>query len=193
MPKAAPQYATAPIVGFRSRKAAQLCAYFAVLAGGTIEKLKLIKLVYLTERAFLGEHHHTILFDEFYSLPSGPICSATLNGIDGIIHTEIWDEYLHKSGNIRVANKKYTRAQLDELSNAEVAAAGAAWEKFGGKTSNQLVTLTHAECREWTEVAKGKRLPISYGDVLRALGDEDAESVEQEISALRRAESALAG
>ena len=41
----ASSYAT-PLVGFRSRKAAQLCAYFAGKNAGTIEKLKLIKLLY---------------------------------------------------------------------------------------------------------------------------------------------------
>ena len=60
-------------------------AYFALKSGGVIEKLKLIKLIIFRER-FLSEYHHPMLFDELYSLPHGPICSSTLNGIDGIIH-----------------------------------------------------------------------------------------------------------
>ena len=38
------------LIGFQSEKAAQIAAYFAVLSGGQIEKLKLIKLMYLADR-----------------------------------------------------------------------------------------------------------------------------------------------
>src|SRR5690349_9448667 len=87
-------YAYAPLVGFKSRKAAQLCAFFAIKAGGLIEKLKLIKLVYLAERTCLKDWHRPILFDELFSLPHGPICSSTLNGIDGAVHAEMWAEFI---------------------------------------------------------------------------------------------------
>ena len=115
----APAWA-APLVGFRSRKAAQLCAFFAVKSAGTIEKLKLIKLLYFAERKFLSEYHHPMLFDEYQSLPHGPICSSALNGIDGIIHEEIWDDYIARNGNVVVALKSFTRDELDEVSDAEI-------------------------------------------------------------------------
>jgi uncharacterized phage-associated protein len=83
----APSWA-APLVGFKLKKAAQLAAYFSVQSEGLIEKLKLIKLIYLTERRFIANHKHPMLYDELYSLPHGPICSSTLNGIDGVIHEE---------------------------------------------------------------------------------------------------------
>lgn len=183
----------APLVGFKSRKAAQICAHFAVLNGGHIEKLKLIKLVYLTEREFLHDHHLPMLFDELYSLPNGPICSSTLNGIDGIIHDEIWSDFIARNGNIVVAVRSLARDDLDELSDAEISAIQDTWNSFGRMTASQLVTYTHNNCPEYTEVERGSRLQISYADVLRALGDPDDEAiaVEKEIKNLRRAESIL--
>lgn len=186
-----PSYAE-PLAGYQSRKAAQLVSYFAVLSGGIIEKLKLIKLIYLSERAFLKEYHFPMLFDELYSLRNGPICSSTLNGIDGVIHTSVWSDFITKNGNQIVSNRKVQRDDLDELSDAEIDIADAIWNEFKNKTSSQMRNYTHDNCPEYTEVESG-RLPISYRDVLEALGDPNAEAIDREIRDIRRAESLVAG
>jgi uncharacterized phage-associated protein len=182
----------APLVGFRSKKAAQLCARFALHSGGTIEKLKLIKLIYFTEREFLGTHFRPVLFDELFSLPHGPICSSTLNGIDGAIHNDVWEDFIARNGNVVVAKKKFSRDDLDEISDVELEAADSVWKKLGNMTASQLRNYSHENCPEYTEVVDG-RVPISYREVLEAVGasEEEAEEVEREISDLRREESLL--
>jgi len=181
----------APLVGFRSRKAAQVCAHFALLNNGIIDKLKLIKLVYLSERQILADHRRPMLFDELFSLPHGPICSSTLNGIDGAIHGHIWDDFLARNGNKIVAMKKFERDDLDEISDVELDTINNVWAKFGRFSASQLRNYTHDHCPEYTETTG--RIPISYREVLGALGvsDEEAELVEREIAELRRVESAL--
>ncbi|MCH9050614.1 MAG: SocA family protein [Proteobacteria bacterium] len=174
----APPWAT-PLVGFRSKKAAQLCAYFAMKSEGTIEKLKLIKLLYFAERQFLSENHHPMLFDEYYSLPHGPICSSALNGIDGIIHEEIWDNYIARNGNIVVAIKSLTRDEMDEVSDAELSVVDEIWKQFGRMTPSQLRNYSHKNCPEYTET-KG-RIAISYKQILRAVGVEDPDVVANDI------------
>src|SRR5260370_23958324 len=136
----------APLVGFKSKKAAQLAAYFAVKSSGTIEKLKLIKLIYLTERRFIKNHRHPMLYDELYSLPHGPICSSTLNGIDGVIHCEIWSDYIARNGNVVVSLKKFGRKDFDELSDAEITVVDRIWRRHGEKTSSQLRNYSHQYC-----------------------------------------------
>ena len=180
-----------PIVGFRSRKAAQITAYFGSLAHGTIEKLKLIKLIYLAERECISRHGRPMLFDEFYSLPHGPICSATLNGIDGLGDEGIWDRYVARNGNIIVPVKKMDRDDLDEVSNVEFNVIMDTWERFGGRTSSQLRNYTHDNCPEYVEVPIGSRLPISYKDVFEAVGIDDAEEQAEELEEFRRIESRL--
>jgi uncharacterized phage-associated protein len=183
----------APLVGFRSRKAAQICTYFALENGGLIEKLKLIILVYLSERACLAENHRPMLFDELFSLPHGPICSRTLNGIDGEIRGHIWDDFVARNGNEIVALKKFTREDFDEISDAEMDILERTWGEFGHMTASQLRNYSHDHCPEHTETAG--RIPISYRDLLEALGASDAEAelVDREISEFRREESALIG
>ncbi len=185
----APAWA-APLVGFKSKKAAQLAAYFAVKSDGLIEKLKLIKLVYWTERRFIANYKHPMLFDELYSLPHGPICSSTLNGIDGVIHEEIWNDYIARNGNIVVSIKRFTRDDLDELSDAEIAIAEKTWRRFGKMTASQLRNYSHQNCPEYTEVEQG-RIPISYKQLFEALGIEDSERLEHEIQHVRRLDSLL--
>ena len=182
-----------PLVGFRSRKAAQLCALFAVKDGGTIEKLKLIKLVYLAERQCLTDWQRPILFDELFSLPHGPICSSTLNGINGSIHEQIRDDFVARNGNEIVAMKNFGRDSLDEISDAEIDIIESVWQRFGHMTASQLRNYTHENCPEYTETTG--RIPIAYRELLEAVGTspEEAEAIDREISELRREESALAG
>ena len=179
-----------PCAGFRSQKAAQICAYFANESGGTIEKLKLIKLIYLSERKFLSEYHHPMLFDEYYSLPHGPICSSTLNGINGVIHEDLWDEYIARNGNIVVAVKSVERDDLDHVSDAELEVLHAVWQQFSGLTASQIRNYTHENCSEYTETDKA-RIPISYRQIFEALGERDALDIANEISELVKLEGIL--
>jgi uncharacterized phage-associated protein len=188
----------APLIGFRSRKAAQMCAFFALRSTfegrpGMIEKLKLIKLLYLTERHSLTERHAPMLYDELFSLPHGPICSSALNGIDGRIHQDIWAKYLAHNGNVTVAVRDLSRADFDELSDVEIDYLEKTWKQFGRMTASELRNWSHENCQEYTEVGLGNRLAISYSDLLKAVGVESADAIDQEISDFRRAESALLG
>lgn len=182
----APPWAT-PLVGFRSRKAAQLCAYFAaktagVKSAGTIERLKLIKLLYFAERKFISENHHPMLFDEYYSLEHGPICSSALDGINGIIHGEIWDNYIARNGNIVVAIKSLSRDELDEVSDAELSVVDDIWLKFGHMTPSQLRNYSHENCPEYTETTG--RIRITYKQILEAVGAEDADNLANDIEGM---------
>jgi uncharacterized phage-associated protein len=175
-----------------------MCAYFAVRSThrgkqGLIEKLKLIKLLYLAERRSLAERHAPMLYDELFSLPNGPICSSALNGIDGRIHGEIWDEYVARNGNITVSMRGFSRDEFDEISDAEIETLEETWKQFGAMTASELRNWSHENCPEYTEVGMGNRLAISYREVLEAIGIEDAEEIDREISDFRRAESTLLG
>lgn len=182
----------APLVGFQSRKAAQICAYFAGREGGIIDKLKVIKLVYFAERRFLADTHFPMLFDELYSLPHGPICSSTLNGLDGLIHKDHWELFVKHNGRDKiVAVKAFVRGDLDEISNAEMAALETVWRELGHMSAWDIRNFSHESCDEYTEVTSG-RVPISYREVLEAVGDEEAAAqVENEIAEFRRSQGAL--
>jgi uncharacterized phage-associated protein len=182
-------YAYAPLIGFRSEKAAQICAFFLLLSGGAIEKLKLIKLVYLSERESVSRRRRPIVFDEYYSLKNGPICSNTLNGIDGGLDQPIWGKYLQKDGrkDIYIA-AGVALDGLDQISNGDIDILNSIWKQFGWMTSSQIRNWTHKNCKEYVEVEKG-RLPIMLNEMASAIGLEDTAEPDKIVSEYRNLQS----
>ncbi len=178
-----------PVIGFRSRKAAQVCAFLASVNGG-IEKLALVKLVYLTERDAMARLGRPMLFDELYSLPHGPVCSATLNGINGG-GDGIWAAYLTRNGNHVYPARAITRAELDEVSDAEFESVLSVRDEFSKMSASQLRNYTHKYCAEYTEVPEGSRMPISYKSVFDALGFTDAGGAAAAVDEYRQLEALL--
>ncbi len=179
-------------IGFRSRKAAQIAAYFATQSNDEIEKLKLVKLLYLAERESMQERGRPIIFDEFYSLKHGPICSNALNAINGDLDAAIWNEYLSKDGTVKVKrSRKAAPDKFDELSRSDHVILKSVWEKFGWMTAAQLRNWTHNHCPEYVEVLEG-RLPITYADIFKALGFENPDEMAERIREYRSIETATA-
>jgi uncharacterized phage-associated protein len=179
-----------PLVGFDSAKAAQAAAYFALRSGGKIEKLKLVKLLYLAEREAMAALDHPMFYDEFYSLKDGPVCSNALNGINGVTDTGTWSAYIIRNGNILVPTHKMEREEFDEISNAEMSILEQLWERFARSTSAEIRRYTHDHCAEYEEVFRGRR-PISYLAVFQALGKSDPEGLVESVEEVRRVESVL--
>lgn len=176
-----------PPAGFQARKAAQIAALFALRSDGVIEKLKLIKLIYISERKCLAAHHAPMLYDDLYSLKNGPICSGALNGIDGKSHDPVWSEFIARHGNRVVSTKRFCRDDFDEISDAEIDITDEVWSEFGRMTASQIRNWSHDNCPEYEEVTRGRR-PISYERLLRELGDEAAEDTARQIEEFRQVE-----
>ena len=79
-----------PVLGYDDEKAVQCISYFIRKSGGRLEKLKVIKLLYLADRLSLTERGKPLNFDEYFSMPHGPVTSASLNGINGGLSHPSW-------------------------------------------------------------------------------------------------------
>lgn len=55
---------------FNVEKAAQITAYFALRAGGSIDELKVLKLVYIAERAYLDAYELPLTGDTLHQQKS---------------------------------------------------------------------------------------------------------------------------
>jgi uncharacterized phage-associated protein len=177
------------LIGFQSRKAAQMSAYFAQKNNASVDKLKLIKLIYLAEREFITKYGQPMLYDEFFSLKHGPICSNALDGINGRIDEKTWSTFIAtKNDNISPA-KNFSREDFDEISDAEIEVIDAIYESFGFMTGTQLRNYTHKNCPEYTDT--NGRLPINYFDLFKILGLPEAESLANEINQFRKMEALL--
>ncbi|WP_395015435.1 Panacea domain-containing protein [Dongia sp.] len=184
----------APIPGYNVRKAAQVVAYFAQRSGGTINVLKLIKLVYLAERTFIGKYDFPMLWDRLVSMPQGPVPSDTLNFVNGEYgDNEDWDSLIsdREEHLVGLRNAQITEDDLDELSDAEIEVLGEVWGQFGRMDRFALVKYTHDNCPEW-EDPHGSSSPIPYQRILRYLGKPHASDTAHEIESLRNLDAAIA-
>lgn len=182
----------APLMGFESKKAAQLAAYL-LTKQRDMTKLKLIKLMYICERNSVASRGHPMLYDEMYSLEHGPICSNSLNAINEKPRLPEWAALFR----IRADGRKFdiiksvARDDLDELSDAEIEIADEVWHKLGKLSASNIRAWAHKNCAEYTEVDRG-RVPITYGQMATAVG-EDAGRVESDVWIERRVASILGG
>ena len=158
--------------GFNERKAAQVAAYFALEEGGSINVLKLVKLIYLADRLFMDRYDRPILNDRFVSMDHGPVNSITLNFINGCIAERgDWDKFISDRArhNVALANRRITVDDLDELSEAELRILRQVWKRFGHRTHFQIRNYTHRHCPEW-EDPNGSSTPIPYERIFKFLG-----------------------
>ena len=183
---------------FNEQKAAQIAAWFIASQGGTMPHLKLIKLMYLAERASLQTHGYLMTGDRFVAMPHGPVLSLTLDHInDGVRSAQDgWDSWISDKANHTVGLvREVNREALDELSDADLNILAATWKKFGWMSKFEIRDYTHdpKNCPEWHD-PDGSSNPIGYGDVLRALGfsGEAAEELENNIREQSRIHRALA-
>ncbi len=156
-----------PPAGFESEKAAEAAAYFAAMSGGRIEKMKLIKLLYLSERQCVSEKNRPMFYDRYFSLKDGPICSNALNAINDP-EDAVWAQYLEANGNIE-RSLATDNLEFDHISEFDLRVIGAVWDEFGDMTSSQIRGWTHKNCPEYQEVEEG-RVIISLQALADAVG-----------------------
>ena len=119
---------------FNSRKAAQMAAVFAKKHGGTINVLKLMKLLYLADRESMKQSGFPISFDHVVAMEHGPVLSQTLNLINGAVRGSagaLWEEWISdRQEHGLTLNRKFSREDLDQLSDADLEVLDATWVTF---------------------------------------------------------------
>jgi len=159
---------------FNEKKAAQVAAFFLHRAKGQLEILKLMKLMYLAERASYQKFGEPLIGDKLVSMDNGPALSITLNHMNRFVPSEQdgWEAWVSDRNNYLVALKKEItdpKEELLQLSDAELEVLESVWKEFGQLGSFELADLTHKICPEW-EDPHGSSLPITRSRLLRSLG-----------------------
>ena len=167
---------------------AQMAAFFADRAGGEINVLKLMKLLYLADRESMRRYAHPITLDEMYSLPHGPVLSKTLDLINGFAdeaENKIWEQWIGDRANHIVALQQKLPEKPSHLSPAEMEVLESIWSEFGAMNQWQLRDYTHDHCAEWNDPDEfpQKSVRIKEVDVLKAVGfsTQDAHDFAEEI------------
>jgi uncharacterized phage-associated protein len=158
---------------YNSAKAAQIIAYLALKnAARSINMLKAIKLVYISDREALKRYATPMLDERRVSMPHGPVNSQTYDLAKGEIEDERWSTILEDRANHMIGVKpNITIDNLDELSDAEIATLDDVWMQFGGMNQWQLCDWTHKSenIPEW-EDPNGSSSLIPLSRLLHAVG-----------------------
>lgn len=131
---------------FNYKKATQSLDYFAEKSGGTINRLKALKLIYFADRYHLRKYGRLITNDTYFAMDNGPVASgakdlAEESDFTGREAQNYASNYLEASAKYDYVSKKPT--DRAELSSSDVEALDYAWDKFGGLDEWAIVTLTH--------------------------------------------------
>lgn len=179
---------------FNTRKAAQVVAFFAREQGGSINVLKLTKLVYIADRAHMSAHDFPILADSFVSMNHGPVNSVTYEFVNGSAYSGAdWEAFVTDRANHEVgaASPSVTDAELDELSRSELRTLHEVWGQFGKMGKWEIRDWTHDNCPEW-EDPHGSSAPIPYERVFKFLGKTNADELEARVMEDRKLRMAFA-
>jgi uncharacterized phage-associated protein len=179
-------------------KVAQMAAFFAQKQGGRINVLKLTKLLYLADRVAIAGYGRPISYDRPVAMPHGPVLSRTLDLLNGFVGGPAaaqWEEWISARANYEVELKRQQlgRADLDELSDADLEVLELVWRDFGHMDHWTLSDWTHKNCSEWKD-PRGSSLPIDEVSRLLAVGKdaEQAKELAAEIEADRELDAQFA-
>lgn len=167
---------------FNEKKAAEVAAFFLIKAANrnaSITVLKLMKLMYLSERESYRLYGEPITGDALVSMPHGPVLSTTLNLINTTPEERdgsgYWDKLIAEREDRYMALRPdtgiATTDDLLQLSQADVDILQDIWSKFGSRSAFSLRNHTHDSnnCPEWTD-PDGSSIPIAMETLFRALG-----------------------
>ncbi len=135
--------------------------------------LKLMKLLYLTDREAMTCYDAPLTYDRMVSMPHGPVLSQTYDLMSGNSNPVQggWEDWISDRADHKVSLKKenLSRDSFFKLSDADIELLDKVWDKFGHMGKWELRDFTHDHCSEW-EDPQGSSLPITYQDVFKAVG-----------------------
>ena len=159
---------------FSHRKATQALNFMARQAGGSIHKLKALKLVYFADRYHLRRFGRPVIGDEYLAMEYGPVPSNTkdiaeISDFLGKEEREYAKAYIQPNEFHSYRSERAVEEKVFSESDRE--ALVWAWKNFGHIARFDLAKLTH-EYPEWKrheaalQAKLVSRAPMNYRDFL---------------------------
>jgi uncharacterized phage-associated protein len=157
------------VLEFDYRKATQAVNFFVEKAGGEIDKMKVVKLLWLSDRAHLRRYGRPIINDIYYAMEYGPVASSLKDilghNLLGKEEEEYSSTYLGISGNTITSNKS---VNADVFSDSDIEKMELVWEKYGSERPFLLANFSHSfpEWKKYEEELKNgvSRVAMNYLD-----------------------------
>ncbi len=136
---------------------------------GRMPYIRLLKLLYLADRASLRETGHPITGDHVVAMDNGPVLSKVYNLIKGeAVGTDVWNQFFRTS---HYSIEQIKELDVGELSRFEVETLRSVARERENDDDWQVVEQTHL-FPEWVknQPATGSSRPIPFADILEAVG-----------------------
>jgi uncharacterized phage-associated protein len=164
---------------FHENKAAAAASLFLSLAGGEMDYMPLLKLMYLADRLALDRLGRPISGDQLVSMKHGPVLSQTYNLMKDIVREELvtgrWGRTVGRAGRYRL--RLVGSADALALSQAEAQIIAEVFQTYGAADKWALRDHTHTACPEWEDPGDSSN-PIEIEQLLRYLGKTEDEIAE---------------
>lgn len=163
------QVADARLSPFNELKATAVAARFLTLAGGRINILKLVKLIYLVDRESTKQRNIPVVGGLYVSMKHGPLTSELLDKINGEETRGVWSLHISDRNNHEVALEQEAGDLSDQLSDSEESLVDQLFEQTKDMSQWELRDWCHEQCSEWHPLKTGME-PIDPTAFLKAIG-----------------------
>jgi uncharacterized phage-associated protein len=168
---------------FDGRKATEVAAAFLERAGGTINVMKLVKLLYLLDRESIGRRGVPVVGGVYLSMRNGPVTSEVLDLINAgsLWNCETnWSRFISDRQNHEVA---LTGAPGKEhLSQFEINLIDELFAQFRKADQWALSDFCHEHCGEWLPLEAGRE-HISLAKLAEEVGTDPDEVLQNAAQA----------
>lgn len=163
---------------FKYETATQALNYLAGKSGGTLNKLKALKLIFFADRYHLRKYGRPVTGDEYLAMPYGPVASSVkdIAEMSSFLDPKV-SSYAKRfvSPINKLAFRSIAAVDTDQLSESDIEALDFAWNNFGAFGKYELAEITHAY-PEWKRHESAlKHFANVRMDYLDFLGDPPAD------------------
>lgn len=145
---------------FNIHKATEASLQFIARAGGRINVMKLIKLIYLLDRLSIQRRGLPVVGGVYFSMRNGPVTSELLDLVNaGELADEKdsqWESLISDREDHEVAMRPSVEPGRDFLSDFEMGLIDELFAEHGAKDQWQLRDWCHERCGEWTPLQNGR-------------------------------------
>jgi uncharacterized phage-associated protein len=147
---------------FNYKKATQSIIFFLNQNGGSLNKMKALKLIWLADRLHLRTYGRTITMDSYIAMKNGPVASGTRDILELNV-TYLADNELEYAIKSIKPKDKFTveylgNEDLDQMSDSDIEILTKIQAEFGHLGEFNLSELSHS-LPEWKKYED----PLSHG------------------------------
>lgn len=167
---------------FDEMKAAQAASYILSLHDAPMNDIRLMLMLYFSDRLSLEIHHSSITTDSYFSMKSGPVPSGIHDCIKHHESTDAWKSYIKKANQYSLRpTKKMNDSDFDCLSIEDKEILSSVYDKYKNTDQLELSEISHT-FPEWQNPGNS-RSPISIESILQATIDspDELKDAEREL------------